>query len=256
MLLRLQSNQENTAEWTNTFNEDVIIPANSSVALMSLSCLPNNADSYVIGDDISKIGLKKGASGTVVFSSIPYKTYTKSELSLAIKTALTQIQSTFGVSCSFDVAFTGELLEISYTGADGSVAKYIVFESITMANTLGYPKRITDSETNVSSSFNATTAIQLEHVFTGNLIVECPSLGGQIQCYDSTTKSKHQVIASIPSLIQHNQTYVYQNNSPIYLELNNKYEINLRQITSRVLIWNNQPLPIQDNGCWITLSIK
>ena len=124
-----------------------------------------------------------------------------------------------------------------------------------MANSLGFLKQIPDPINTVSGSFSATSAIQLEKPFTGNLIVECPSLGGQIQCYDSTTKSKHQVIASIPSLTQHNQTYVYQNNSPIYLELNNKYEINLRQITSRVLLWNNVPLPIQDNGCWITLSI-
>ena len=125
-----------------------------------------------------------------------------------------------------------------------------------MANSLGFSKRITDAKSTVSGAFNATSAIQLEHAFTGNLIVECPSLGGQIQCYDSTTKSKHQVIASIPSLTQHNQSYVYQNNSPIYLDLNNNYEINLRQIVSRVLIWNNTPLPIENNGCWITLSIK
>ena len=136
------------------------------------------------------------------------------------------------------------------------VKKYVVFESLSMANSLGFSKRQMEAGSTVDSSVSATSAIQLEHAFTGNLIVECPSLGGQIQCYDSTTKSKHQVIASIPSLTQHNQTYVYQNNSPIYLDLNNKYEINLRQISSRVLLWNNTPLPIENNGCWITLSIK
>ena len=95
MLLRLQSNQENTAEWTNTFNEDVIIPANSRIALMSLSALPTNTDVYVVGNDNSKIGLKKGQSGDVLFNSIPHKTYTKKELAFAIKTALTQTKIVF-----------------------------------------------------------------------------------------------------------------------------------------------------------------
>ena len=138
----------------------------------------------------------------------------------------------------------------------GSTLKMKTYNSIKEKNSLGFSKRLMDAGSTVDSSVSATSAIQLEHPFTGNLIVEVPSLGGQIQCYDSTTKSKHQVVASIPSLIQHNQTYVYQNNSPIYLDLNNQYPINLRQITSRVLLWNNTPLPIENNGCWITLSIK
>ena len=203
----------------------------------------------------SRIGCQFKGIGNPEFSSITHGVYTKTELASVLTRTLTQLK-TFGPNTTFDVSFVGEMLKITYASATSASRKYIVFQSEYMANSLGFSKQITDPITTVSGSFTATSAIQLEKPFTGNLIVECPSLGGQIQCYDSTTKSKHQVIASIPSLKQQNQSYVYQNNSPIYLDLNNKYEINLRQISSRVLLWNNTPLPIENNGCWITLSIK
>ena len=145
-------------------------------------------------------------------------------------------------------------MKISYSSASSTLTKYLVCDSLSMANSLGFDK-VSVSKTNASDSFTATTAIQLEKPHTGNLVVELPSLGGQIQCYDSVSKSKHQIIASIPTLEQHNQTYTYQNSSPIYLDLNNRFEMNLRQISVRVLLWNNTPLPIENNGCWITLSI-
>ena len=113
MLLRLQSNQENTAEWTNTFNEDVIIPANSSVALMSLSCLPTNADSYLVGDGNSRIGLQFKGTGEVVFGSITHGVYTKKQLATVITQTLTQLK-TFGSNTTFDVSFVGEILKITY----------------------------------------------------------------------------------------------------------------------------------------------
>jgi hypothetical protein len=254
MLFRLQSNNESSANWTNTFDEDILIPPMSSVALMSLSCLPSNNDVYIVGDGNSRIGLKYGAgSGNdTEWVSFSYGVYTKALLADILQSSLNYLP-TFG-NASFTVGFTGELLKISYSGATGSLTKYLVFDSLSMANSLGFDKQSV-SKTNASDSFTATSAIQLEKPHTGNLVVELPSLGGQIQCYDSVSKSKHQIIASIPTLEQHNQTYTYQNNSPVYLDLNNRFEMNLRQISVRVLLWNNTPLPIENNGCWITLSI-
>ena len=120
MLLRLQSNSESTAEWTNTFNENVMIPANSKIALMSLSALPTNADSYLVGDGNSMIGVKYGGTGDVVFGAIQYGSYTKTQLASVLTQTLTQLK-TFSSDTTFNVSFTGELLNITFnaTGSSG-----------------------------------------------------------------------------------------------------------------------------------------
>jgi len=87
-----------------------------------------------------------------------------------------------------------------------------------------------------------------------NVIIELVNV--PLQTYDSRTHKRRNIVAVIPALSLQNNKLVYDSSPPIMLDMNNKYEINLREITVRVLNINDELLLLESPGAEITLLIE
>ncbi len=100
-----------------------------------------------------------------------------------------------------------------------------------LASVLGFTI-LSFSDASTPQAYLASSAV---NVLTSpkNLIVEIQSL--PLESFDSVEKKRRNIVAIVPQLTERNNSLIYEANVPIFLDLNNNFDINLRSIRVKVL---------------------
>jgi len=102
-------------------------------------------------------------------------------------------------------------------------------------------------------AFVATNALDDSNT-PANVIIELVNI--PLETYDSRTHKRRNIVAIIPSLSLQNNKLVYDASPPIMLNMNNKYELNMREVSVRVLNIQDELLLLESPGAEITLLIE
>lgn len=86
----------------------------------------------------------------------------------------------------------------------------------------------------ISSHFAAQNQLISSSTPT-SLTVECPNLGGMIQSYDGISQKRRPIVAVIPAMEQTNGMLTYQPGYPPFIDLNNRFPIQLSKLEVRLL---------------------
>ncbi len=89
-----------------------------------------------------------------------------------------------------------------------------------------------------------------------SLSVELPQLGS-MESYDGKTERRAQLVSVIPSLVKTNQDMSYNAPYPIFVDINNAYDIVLSSLEVRVLdSATNSPVALENPACSLTFAFK
>ena len=89
-----------------------------------------------------------------------------------------------------------------------------------------------------------------------SLSVELPQLGS-MESYDGKTERRAQLVSVIPSLVKTNQDMSYNAPYPIFVDINNAYDLVLSSLEVRVLdSATNLPVALENPACSLTFAFK
>lgn len=102
-----------------------------------------------------------------------------------------------------------------------------------MRTVLGYDGDPTPLQA-ISGAYTAQTSIT-DSTTPTSITVECPNLGGMIQSYDGISQKRRPIVAVIPAMEQKNGMLTYQPGYPPFIDLNNRFPIQLSKLEVRLL---------------------
>jgi len=135
---------------------------------------------------------------------------------------------------------------IEYNGLGAPPATRIVtltFPNIDTANLLGFKTLNYRKQLNTGAFIGQTKLDDLH--LPSSLIVEIPNL--DINSYDGLVSRRQNIIAVIPSLQQEGLNMIYQNNTPIMVDIKNNQITNLNHLRVRILSIANKPIKVKEN---------
>lgn len=109
--------------------------------------------------------------------------------------------------------------------------------TVTMSDTMRAVLGFADNPTPIkalSSHFGAQNQLISSSTPT-SITVECPNLGGLIESYDGISQKRRPIVAVIPAMEQANKMLTYQPGYPIFIDLNNRFPIQLSKLEVRLL---------------------
>ncbi len=120
---------------------------------------------------------------------------------------------------------------------------------------LGFNDTVLKSEIATTSTFVGNNAI-IDTTPPVSLSVELPQLGS-MESYDGKTERRAQLVSVIPSLVKTNQDMSYNAPYPIFVDINNAYDLVLSSLEVRVLdSATNLPVALENPACSLTFAFK
>ncbi len=121
-------------------------------------------------------------------------------------------------------------------------------------NLLGYADSTLSESTN-DKTFVADNPL-VDTTPPVSLSVELPQLGS-MESYDGKTERRAQLVSVIPSLVKTNQDMSYNAPYPIFVDINNAYDLVLSSLEVRVLdSATNLPVALENPACSLTFAFK
>jgi len=108
----------------------------------------------------------------------------------------------------------------------------------------------------ISSHFAAQNQLISSSTPT-SLTVECPNLGGMIQSYDGISQKRRPIVAVIPAMEQKNGLLTYQPGYPPFIDLNNRFPIQLSKLEVRLLSsFDDTEVNLEHPGTSMTFALN
>ena len=145
---------------------------------------------------------------------------------------------------------------VGFTSIGGQASKPSMTFNAGSRSLLGFT---TDSVT-VPSQVKSTTFVGNNAIIDTtppvSLSVELPQLGS-MESYDGKTERRAQLVSVIPSLVKTNQDMSYNAPYPIFVDINNAYDLVLSSLEVRVLdSATNLPVALENPACSLTFAFK
>lgn len=130
----------------------------------------------------------------------------------------------------------------------------LIFPDITVASFLGFTEKEYSFSWTTTINFAGTLAPQTNTSYADSYIVEM--LGGiELNSYDGYTKSRKDILATIPNNQDVNNILRYSSSTPYFLNIRNKQKSIIRNIRCRILNLDYSPVVLQGQAT-MTLLIK
>tara|TARA_R110002073_G_scaffold203961_4_gene363803 strand:- start:143 stop:1603 length:1461 start_codon:yes stop_codon:yes gene_type:complete len=107
----------------------------------------------------------------------------------------------------------------------------------------------------INGSYVAQTPIQISNTPT-SITVECPNLGGLIESYDGISQKRRPIVAVIPAMEQTSGMLTYQPGYPMFIDLNNRFPIQLSKLEVRLLSsFDDTEVNLERPGASLTFAL-
>ncbi len=107
----------------------------------------------------------------------------------------------------------------------------------------------------ISGSFIAQQQLMASNTPT-SITVELPNLGGAIESYDGISQKRRPIVAVIPAMLQSNGTLTYEPPFPPFIDLNNRFPIQLSRLEVRLLSsFDDSEVNLEQPGCSLSFLL-
>lgn len=139
-------------------------------------------------------------------------------------------------------------------GTTASATKVTVTMSDTMKTVLGFddnPTPMTATQGNYVGSLPISTSST-----PTSITVELPNLGGQIESYDGISQKRRPIVAVVPSLNASSGMLTYEPPHPPFIDLGNRYPIQLSKLEVRLLSsFDDSEVNLENPGCTLSFLL-
>lgn len=139
-------------------------------------------------------------------------------------------------------------------GTTASATKVTVTMSDTMKTVLGFddnPTPMTATQGNYVGSLPISTSST-----PTSITVELPNLGGQIESYDGISQKRRPIVAVVPSLNASSGMLTYEPPHPPFIDLGNRYPIQLSKLEVRLLSsFDDTEVNLENPGCTLSFLL-